>query len=847
MRHTGVLPGLLENHRMETIIGQIIDRAINQKNYFHVLGMAIEMQLIGTLESAIIASTQNYSHIASIVSAARMITWNSEMKFSSHYNSKVIQKVLSLYSSQGNHNLAHVAKYLFMLDDREKLTTLLKRLIYSDSSSPVFQKYKFKADLPVALQICFDLYDNCQQKFLGDIIMDLQTEASMKTAELIEMGVIDISNVTEAGDATLSTSGLDYKTLPYLSNLHKLVSILDGTIPNRLQLDFMVRSLKYDSQIIVNMQQNAKYPTSHTATSVCNALVHIGTTCDTLIRTNVDWLISHFTPYLQPPVNNIVQHGACLGVGLAAMGSLSKDLYTMLLSILEVGDAVSGEAAAIGIGLVMLGSANIDAYSYLKNLMVTSKHEKIQRGIALALSMRPISRVAAVYVITMAYAGTNDSFAVKTLWRIAGSDANDDVKRASLIALGLVMFREPQQFLGIALLFVQTYNPFLRCGALLAIGINIVNLVKSLFIDTSLIVRQAAFIACAMIIIQSNEKTTPSYNDIRSTISNICTDRHSDTVAKFGAYVAYGILDAGGHNQSMTFQTLEGHTRIQSVVGLLIFTQFWYWFPLVHLISLCFVPSSIILVNQNLDMPSITFSCDADLSLFSCPIPQETPKNIVLEKIRPVQLSHSLKSSRSKRRGIHPKDSDMMHTSRMYCIKKPRNSHIFNRTTIKFIILELLKNSNIKLNEADEDAFIAKLVETQPTNEETNTSATSNQKIASIETEKNAEIIKMEEIGVPVESSLPSSCETISDSSTNLCNPVRALPQQLKHMLIDESCLPLETVKLVSSGGIIVCYTENEQDDAKLKTISKSNKKPTVEDVPNLKPTKPRNSMETNL
>lgn len=52
----------------------------------------------------------------------------------------------------------------------------------------------------------------------------------------------------------------------------------------------------------------------------------------------------------------MVRHGGCLGLGLAAMGTNRQDVYEQLKFNLYQDDAVTGEAAGISMGMVMLGS-----------------------------------------------------------------------------------------------------------------------------------------------------------------------------------------------------------------------------------------------------------------------------------------------------------------------------------------------------------------------------------------------------------------------------------------------------------------------------------------------------------
>ena len=48
------------------------------------------------------------------------------------------------------------------------------------------------------------------------------------------------------------------------------------------------------------------------------------------------------------------------------------------------------------------------------------------------------------------------------------------------------------------------------------------------------------------------------------------------------------------------------------VVGMLVFTQYWYWFPLSHFLSLAFQPTAVIGLNSNLDIPVVKFKMDVD-------------------------------------------------------------------------------------------------------------------------------------------------------------------------------------------------------------------------------------------
>lgn len=60
------------------------------------------------------------------------------------------------------------------------------------------------------------------------------------------------------------------------------------------------------------------------------------------------------------------------------------------------------------------------------------------------------------------------------------------------------------------------------------------------------------------------------------TCLQVVSDKHDDVMAKLGAILAQGILDAGGRNVTVALLSRTGHVNMAAVVGMLVFTQFWY-------------------------------------------------------------------------------------------------------------------------------------------------------------------------------------------------------------------------------------------------------------------------------
>ncbi|PNX64259.1 26S proteasome non-ATPase regulatory subunit 1-like protein [Trifolium pratense] len=96
-------------------------------------------------------------------------------------------------------------------------------------------------------------------------------------------------------------------------------------------------------------------------------------------------------------------------------------------------------------------------------------------------------------------------------------------------------------------------------------------------------------------------------------------------MSKMGAILASGILDAGGRNVTIRLLSKTKHDKITAVVGLAVFSQFWYWYPLIYFMSLAFSPAALIGVTYDLKSPKFELLSHAKPSLFECPEPTTVP------------------------------------------------------------------------------------------------------------------------------------------------------------------------------------------------------------------------------
>ncbi|KAF7347919.1 26S proteasome regulatory subunit RPN2 [Mycena venus] len=374
---------------------------------------------------------------------------------------------------------------------------------------------------------------------------------------------------------------------------------------------------------------------------------------------------------LKAAQGEVVQHGAALGLGVAAMGSKSVDAFDDLKNTLFMDSAVAGEACGYAMGLIMLGTAAADPVREMLVYARETQHEKIIRGLAIGVAFifygrqeeadatiklllaekDPILRYGGVYTLALAYAGTSNNDAVRQLLHIAVSDTSDDVRRAAVTSLAFLLFKNPAQVPRIVQLLSESYNPHVRCGATLALGIacagtglqDAVEILEPMTKDSVDFVRQGAFIALGMILVQQSEASSPSLASTRALYHKVVSDKHEDPMARFGAALGQGFIDAGGRNVTISLQSRAGSRNTNAIVGMVMFCQFWYWYPLAHCACLSFDPTGIIGLNADLKAPKFEYVSNARPSLFAYPASTKPPKKEAVVKVATAVLSTTAK------------------------------------------------------------------------------------------------------------------------------------------------------------------------------------------------------------
>lgn len=382
--------------------------------------------------------------------------------------------------------------------------------------------------------------------------------------------------------------------------------------------------------------------------------------------------------HFKKATEEVVQHGGALGLGVAGMATGDEGIYEDLKSVLYTDSALNGEAVGLAMGLVMLGTGNMKALEDMIQYAHDTQHDKIVRGLALGMALimygrqeaadelingllgdpDPTLRYGGIMSIALAYCGTGSNKAVRRLLHVAVSDVSDDVRRVAVMSLGFILFRKYQSVPRMVELLSESYNPHVRYGAAMALGISCagtgldeaIDLLEPMLKDPTDFVRQGALISLSMVLIQQNETMNPKVGTIRKTMQKMIADRHEDAMAKFGCAIAMGIIDAGGRNCTISLQTQTGNLNMPGIVGAAVFTQYWYWFPFTHFLSLSFAPTAVIGVDQKLEVPVFKFHSNTRPSLFDYPPEQQVKADEAPEKVKTAVLSTTAQAKRRAQR-----------------------------------------------------------------------------------------------------------------------------------------------------------------------------------------------------
>ncbi|WFD02908.1 proteasome regulatory particle base subunit [Malassezia obtusa] len=694
--------------RLESIVNNMLERCIASGEHRQALGIALETRRLDVIEN-VFNTTHDAQLLIYVLEVVMGVVHDQEVR------KNVLLLLVKLFQSLEQPDYFSMAQCYVYLNEPTLASQLLQSLVQRAESSDAALANTAQDPLLVAYQIAFDLVESATQEFLKSVQQDLQqklgTGAEKPTGpaawgaqiHLILSGTESIKLYREflqyANHADLAILKASKDALDaHYSAYHSAVSLSNafmnaGTASDqflRENLEWLAKASNWSkftatAALGVLHKGNLKegmdilrpyLPSDGPSSSVYSeggSLFALG-----LIHANHGaGILETLMSTLRSNSAEVVQHGAALGLGAAGMATENEAVYEELRNVLFSDSAVAGEAAGYAMGLVYLGTGAPHATEEMLQYAQETQHEKIIRGLAIGLALLNYGREAqadatiealiahkdatmrygGVYAIALAYAGTGNNPSISRLLHMAVSDGSDDVRRAAVTALGFLLFRTPQHLPAMVQLLSESYNPHVRYGSAMALGIACagtgldaaLDLLEPMTKDAVDFVRQGACMALAMILIQQNDVLNPRVSSVRKTFEQMLTEKHEEAMAKFGATLAQGLIDAGGRNATISLQGRGGSINTPAIVGMALFTQYWYWFPMAHFAALAFTPTAIIGLTRALELPDVELVSRARPSLFAYPPPVEVPSEKKREKVETAVLSTTAKSQARQR------------------------------------------------------------------------------------------------------------------------------------------------------------------------------------------------------
>jgi 26S proteasome regulatory subunit N2 len=663
--------------RLVEVVERMFARCLESNELKHAIGIALETKRLDILENAI-----RHGDPVELLSYSMDVSMTLVQNLG--FRNEVLNTLVKIHKSLLEPDYIAIGHCLVWLNDVSGMHDVLSFLIRGSDKHRLF-----------AYQISFDVYEAATQEFLQKLLsypeykqrksspnggpesMDIVGDATsnledqyVKLAQILSGEITtklhleflyrnnksDILILKHTKQALESRSSMYHSAVTFANAFMNAGTTSDAFL--RDNMEWLSRANNWakftaTAQLGVIHKGNVKngmtvlkpyLPNEGVASSVYSesgALFALG-----LIHANhgSGAVLDYLRAELSKSTDEVLQHGACLGLGIAGMATDDQALFEQLKTVLFCDSAVAGEAAGVAMGLVMLGTGSEKATSEMIQYAHDTQHEKIIRGLGIGLALiaygleetadslieqlitdkDAILRYGGVFAIALAYSGKSNNRIVKKLLHLAVSDVSDDVRRAAVMALGFVLLKTPKQVPRVVQLLSQSYNPHVRYGSALALGISCAGtgmsealaLLHPLSSDSVDFVRQGAYIAISMILIQHNEVSNPKVTEYRNVFEKVITIKHEDAMARFGAVIGQGILDAGGRNVTLALQSFHGHMRLQGVVGIALFLQYWYWYPLTHFLSLAFSPTAIIGLDSNFKVFYILLIKDTFFSTF---------------------------------------------------------------------------------------------------------------------------------------------------------------------------------------------------------------------------------------
>lgn len=236
----------------------------------------------------------------------------------------------------------------------------------------------------MAYQIAFDLVTNATQEFLLNLheqLPPLSIDATSKDGD--DDAVDGPTSMKDDESPSTPSSSSPSSADNFASRNTKIHSIISGETTITLYLDFLSKNNKADLGILKTTKSilEPRNSVTHSATIFANAIMNAGTTRDSFLRENLEWLSR---------ATNWAKFSAASGLGVIHKGHLNEGLRILNPYLPSSGNAAAASSHSEGGALYALGIIHANHGEKITGYLMEalkSPSEIVQHGASLGLGL----------------------------------------------------------------------------------------------------------------------------------------------------------------------------------------------------------------------------------------------------------------------------------------------------------------------------------------------------------------------------------------------------------------------------------------------------------------------------
>lgn len=152
--------------RLESIVNRMIERCLEDGQYRQALGIALETRRMDIFEASIMRSDDVSGMLAYAYNVTMSLITNRA------FRNQVLRCLVGLYRDLGVPDYVNMCQCLIFLEDPLAVAEVLDKLTRSS----------VEANILMAYQIAFDMYESATQEFLGNVLNALKETAPIPAA-----------------------------------------------------------------------------------------------------------------------------------------------------------------------------------------------------------------------------------------------------------------------------------------------------------------------------------------------------------------------------------------------------------------------------------------------------------------------------------------------------------------------------------------------------------------------------------------------------------------------------------------------------------------------------------------